>query len=166
MLSVEARIGRWSGDTPVQGLPVDVVAVVGTSWAGEPGTSVHWVLYGAGGGTLIVEAPETEWYGERGLLQTIVARVEPADDAEAAIADHHIGRALALAARADDVIGHVGRTPPEASLSSSFMRRYVRGASPLPRRQSGDSASSVVASSSQCATSCAHCGDSSAMRGS
>ena len=86
IISVETRIGRWSGDDPEQGLPVDVVGVIGTSWAGEPGTEVQFVLYGAAGGTMTITLTDQDWYGERGLLQTIVALVDPADEAEALIA--------------------------------------------------------------------------------
>jgi hypothetical protein len=85
--SIEFRVGLWSGNSAQEGVPVEVVAIIGTNFASvTPAFAiVEWRFWNTAGSYTDIAIPPREYYGEKDLLQTIVHRIEPANPTQAAI---------------------------------------------------------------------------------
>jgi hypothetical protein len=86
-VDVECRVGLWDGDTPLEGVPVDVVGIIGTNFRNEtPSQStITFRLWDRIGAFIDVTLPERDYYGERDLLQTIAHVITPTSQSEADI---------------------------------------------------------------------------------
>lgn len=82
---VECRLGVWDGETPVEGVPVDVVGLIGTNFAPEgvgEGLVEFRLWDDVAGNDVEVSIQNRTYYGERDVLQTIAHAIEPADEIE------------------------------------------------------------------------------------